>query len=699
MPAIVKKSRTLRERQSQLIPRNDVRPGDEPGSWQAAGLVASFLILETLPVGWIRVRFAFRCDVPLRLEIHAETDCLDRLLPTRFVNRNHLLHLEHPVASLRIEVIGIAPGFHLSDVQVETVPVLVVLAQGLGGKLALLRRYGGPWSALGRGLRLFLQGRFRTLVGKLFKALRGPVFDAGIEYDADQAYDDWRRKHTLQPEDRTVQQDWLGGPLLSVILIGGAEGNPLWQVTLASIRRQTYARWELLLDEDGSNRAIDRAQGEFVVFLHPGDELAEQALFRLARAVVNDPNTDLVIADEDEIDPSGRHRNPFFKPTWSPETLLEQSLLCPFLGVRTSLLRDLGNLRGICGRTAVYDLVLRVAARSSRVQHIADVLMHLRTGNHLAEECLLPERVNALRDHLQETRRPATIEAIPGRLIPRVRFHIEGNPLVSIIIPTAFARHGDQDDRVLVLECVRGLRTLSTWKNHEIIVVASRAIPDDTSMELARYEVTIVPLAQHFNFASAINRGAAEAQGSQLLLLNDDTEVITPDWLECMLEYAQQSDIGAVGARLLFPHGRIQHAGIHFLNGQPLHAFYGYPSDHPGHRNNLLVPCNVSAVTGACLMTRRALFEELGGMDPEYPLDGNDIDYCLRVTQTGRRIVCTPYAQLIHHEAFTRRGRDSTALAALRTRWGRKLERDPYYNANFNQSSADYRIDPEAGLG
>ncbi len=723
---------------SPVIPQRDVRPLDEPGSWQTSGQFASFQILQALPAGWIRVQFAFDCDVPLRLELHAEGGsglCLNRSLPTCRLDRNLLLRLDQPVASLRIDVIGTAPRFHLSGVRVAAVSGVVVLAHSLVGKLALLRKYGGPWAALGRGLRLLLQGRVRAFLGKLHKGLSGPVFDAGDEYDADQAYDAWRRRHALQPEERAAQRracaDWPDAPLLSVVLSVTGGDEALLRSTLASVRHQTWSRWELCLAECADtawpvreflqmaareeprirlvlgaqtgdrvtaiNAALERVQGDFVVFLEAHDELAEQALYRLARSVLDDPNLDLVISDEDQVDASGRHHNPFFKPGWSPEALLEQPILGASLGVRTSLVRDLGGLRSACADVAAYDLVLRIAARTPRVRHIPDILYHRRVGTHSPDGPLFPALAQALTDHLQETGRAGVVEPVPDRSGHRVRFHVVGNPLVSIVIPTAFARRRGKEDRVLVVDCVRSIRTSTSWKQYEIIVVASRALPADAASELARFGVTIVPFPQPFNFAAAINRGAAHTQGTQLLLLNDDTEVITPDWLESMLEYAQQPDIGAVGARLLFPHGRVQHTGVHLLEGKPLHAFYGYPSDSSGYQGSLTVLRNYPAVTGACLMTRRDLFQELGGLDLCFALDCNDIDYCLRIAQTGRRIVCTPYAQLTHHEAFTRRGSDTRAFAVLKARWGTMLERDPWYNPNFGKGSADCRIDPGVG--
>ena len=190
-----------------------------------------------------------------------------------------------------------------------------------------------------------------------------------------------------------------------------------------------------------------------------------------------------------------------------------------------------------------------------------------------------------------------------------------------------------------------------------------------------------------------MNQGAALARGEHLLFLNDDVEVITPDWLERMLEFSQQPAVGAVGATLFFPGGRFQHAGVAVLGGRPLHPFYSHRGDHPGYFNGLLTPRNCSAVTGACLMTRADVFHSAGGFDERFPLNYNDVDYCLRIISAGRRVVCTPHARLYHHELGTRPAEVRPAeWDAFLRRWGAAWAEDPYYNPNLSTEHFDYRI-------
>jgi GT2 family glycosyltransferase len=189
-----------------------------------------------------------------------------------------------------------------------------------------------------------------------------------------------------------------------------------------------------------------------------------------------------------------------------------------------------------------------------------------------------------------------------------------------------------------------------------------------------------------------MNLGAAKADGEYLILLNDDTEVISPDWIECMLEFCQQRETGVVGTRLLFPDGRLQHIGVTLLGGRPTHMYYNFPNHHTGYWYGNLIPNNYSAVTGACMMTPTHLYQDLGGFDPEFSLNYNDIDYCLRVIDAGRRVVYTPYAQLYHFESASKTGIYPHEVAKFLARWGERYPVDPFYHPHLSQRGVDYHI-------
>jgi GT2 family glycosyltransferase len=611
---------------------------------------------------------------------------------------------------------------------VSSHPIFVVrLARSFLGKLTILRKYGSGWQAVGRGLRLLLQGRFATFLEKLEKGQSGPIFDAPRDYNAERAYEEWQARRL------TVHPDALpDAPPLSVVMGVSTGDEPLLRSSIDSVLRQTNPRWELCagvaalapeivtstlaeyaahdprirycrVDDCSvsglSNGALQFVRGKFIVLLKAGDEFAAHALHSIAKAIVGDPNLDFLYSDEDQIDREGRRRNPFFKPGWSPEYLLGRHYAFRVGVLRTSLMKDMGGLRVDCGAAADYDLTLRVAGRTSRIRHIPDILYHCRIQDDCKASTLpsLAEVNRALKDHFNETAREGAVEAIPSTAGYRVRFRVIGTPLVSVIIPTAFASmRGAGVRHKMVARCVQAIRERSTWLNYEILIVADREAPDGVAKMLAGLGARIIFSKGRFNFAANVNLAVRQAQGTHLLLLNDDTEVITSDWIESMLEYSQQPNIGAVGATLLFPHGRLQHVGLHILNGMPLHAFYGYPADHPGYFGNHRVPRNYCAVTAACMMTRRELFEEVGGLDPVFPLNFNDVDYCLRVLRTGRRVVSTSYARLYHHEAITKRGINQDELRTFQDRWGKVFPHDPFYNPNFATQFPDYRINPDA---
>jgi GT2 family glycosyltransferase len=245
-----------------------------------------------------------------------------------------------------------------------------------------------------------------------------------------------------------------------------------------------------------------------------------------------------------------------------------------------------------------------------------------------------------------------------------------------------------------IIRCVESIRQKSTYDNYEIVLVHHEDdVTEEVEKELDRLGVQRLAYDESFNWSAVMNRGAAAATGDYLLFLNDDMEVITPDWIESLLEFAQQPDIGVVGGKLLFPNGELQHAGVVVADLTPRHAFYRFPGSHPGYFSSNLIHRDCSAVTGACLMTRAAVFDEVGGFGTDLGLNYNDIDYCLKVIAGGRRVVCTPHAQLYHYEGCTKSGTYEVELNAFRERWQGKWERDPYYNPNLSSHFQDYRID------
>jgi GT2 family glycosyltransferase len=300
----------------------------------------------------------------------------------------------------------------------------------------------------------------------------------------------------------------------------------------------------------------------------------------------------------------------------------------------------------------------------------------------------------ALRSYLDRMGRPGRIEEAPCDGTHRVRYTIRGNPRVSIVIPSA-GKQGVLNGRSVwfVVHCVESIRRKTTYQNLEILVIDNDDMPEMLERKLDQLGVVRIPFTEAFNLSDKLNLGVAKAEGEYVILLNDDMEIISPDWVESMLEFAQWPEIGAVGAKLLFGDGRIQHSGVTFLKGHlPIHHFYGVPSEHVGYMGGNVLHRNYSGVTGACLMVRTDVYHELGGFDPAFPLNYNDMDFCMKLLRSGRRIVYQPFAELYHFEGVSKEGTFEHELKKFIDRWGNQWSNDPMYNINLSQREGDYRI-------
>jgi GT2 family glycosyltransferase len=445
-----------------------------------------------------------------------------------------------------------------------------------------------------------------------------------------------------------------------------------------------------------SNAALSVAAGEFACVLDCCDELAPDALFEVVKALQERADSDLIYSDEDRIDGEGNRSRPRFKPDWSPDLLLSTNYVSNLSVYRRSLLEDVGAFREDFEGCPGYDLVLRVTERAGEIQHVPKVLYHRREVTQASGEG--DEALESARRALSEAMKRRGLEGsvedglLPGRF--RLRFDVRGEPKVSIIIPT-------RDNVSLLKNCVESIERLSTYRNYEILIVDNDSVDPETVEYLASTDHRVLRFPEEFNYSRINNFAVARAEGEYVLLLNDDTEVIASDWLEAMLGHAQRPEVGAVGARLLYPDRRIQHAGVLVGVGNPwgpgvaLHSHQYYPADSAGYEGTALTTTNYSAVTAACLLLRRSLFEEVGGLDEEnLPVGFNDVDLCLRIRDRGYLITYTPHAALYHHESASRGhgGGDPTEAPYMRDRWGEVMDEDPYYNPNFSKGSGDFNL-------
>jgi len=493
----------------------------------------------------------------------------------------------------------------------------------------------------------------------------------------------------------------VGEPRFSIITPVYETPAAVLRAMLRSVRRQRYGDWELCIVDDASSRphvgaeleearredprirverraenggivaasndALAMARGEFLVLLDHDDKLHPDALTFVAEALDADPEGDYLYTDEDKIDRVGIHSGPFCKPDWSPERMRTQMYTCHLSVLRRSLVEEVGGFDPEFEGSQDWDLVLKVTERARSVVHVPRVLYHWRAiGTSAAADS--GEEVKpwafeagrrAVQSHCERIGLQARVERddkLPG--VYHLQPDLSDQPRVSIVIPTNGQRREIRYREVALVEhCVRSIVETSTYENYEIVCVADASTDASLLTELSRAaagRLRVVTYDEEFNFAAKINLGAKHSEGELLLLLNDDMEVVTPDWIERLAMYARHPGIGAAGARLLWEDGRLQHAGVIFENGLPGHIYRGYSGEFKGYSNNACVAQNYLAVTGACMMTSAASFDRVGGFSPELPVNYNDVDYCLKLRAEGMRVVYDPDTVLFHFESSSR---------------------------------------------
>ena len=557
-------------------------------------------------------------------------------------------------------------------------------------------------------------------------------------------YADWLRRYAnLDDAARVALRGRIEAfplkPLVSIVMPTYNSPPEFLDQAINSIRGQLYPHWQLCIADDAStqpavrkllerhakqepririvyreqnghisassNSALELAQGEFVALFDHDDLLSEDALFWVAEAINRHPEAGLIYSDEDKVDTANRRYDPYFKSELNYELLLAQNMVCHLGVYQTELVRRLGGFRVGFEGAQDYDLALRTIEQlaPSQVVHIPRVLYHWRaiTGstalvgtekNYAAEAGL-----RAVQEHL--ARVGLSGEVLPAPEAPnllRVRFaRPVTEPRVSIIIPT-------RDRADLLGMCLDTLITRSTYRNYEVIIVDNGSVEEATQQLFARLppdRFKVVRDDSAFNFSRLNNLAARIATGDYLCLMNNDIEIVTPDWLEEMLSFAMRSDIGCVGARLWYPDGRLQHAGcVTGIGGVAGHAHKYFPRGHAGYFGRGVLHQSYSVVTAACLLVRRSVFEQVSGLDEQLAIAFNDVDFCLRVRDAGYRNVWTPYAEMIHHESASRGEENTPAKIArfsaeinyVKARWGSSLDYDPAYSVNLTIVHEDF---------
>ncbi len=475
--------------------------------------------------------------------------------------------------------------------------------------------------------------------------------------------------------------------------------------------RRAIARVKLALRaENGhiaaaSNSALALATGEYVALLDHDDVLAPDALFHVALTVNRYPDADVLYSDEDKIDEDGHRSEPYFKPDWSPDSLLARMYTGHLAVFRRSLVTELGGFRLGFEGSQDYDLVLRATERTDRIRHIPRVLYHWRihpasTASSAASKDYAYEAGRrALEEALARRGEPGRVEQLaqPGSYV--VRYALRRPDKISIIVPTR--DHGDDVER-----CLASIFARPTYPDFEVVLVDNGSTDAASLATFARWSaaeprVRVLRYDVPFNFAAINNFAARRSDGAYLLFLNNDTRVVTPDWLEALAEQAQRPSIGAAGAKLLYPDGTIQHAGVVTgIGGTAGHVHKRADGGAGGYFNILRTVNNYSALTGACLMVRREAFERAGGFDEALGIAFNDVDLCLKLRALGLYNVYLPHVVLVHDESRSRGYEDTADKQAryareagiMQERWHVERHNDPHYSPHLTLEAEDFSL-------
>lgn len=552
-------------------------------------------------------------------------------------------------------------------------------------------------------------------------------------------YRRWIKRNEPKTADLTQQRQhkFARSPKISIIVPVYNPPESYLVEMIQSVINQTYPHWELcladastlpavqtilsrFLGEDSrvklqtlsenrgivgnSNAALSLASGEYVCFLDHDDTLAQFAIHDIVQAINSHPDADFLYSDEDKLDQTAERVEPNFKPDWSPETLRSRNYVCHLTTLKRTLLDTIGHFRPGFDGAQDYDLVLRASEHAKQIVHIPAVLYHWRmhaqstAANKGSKSYAYDNGKKALTEHLARIGVDASVHDGPQLGTYQVVYHLRTQPLVSVIIP-------NKDHPEMLARCVECLAK-SSYANYELLIVENGSQRPET---LAYYReiqkqphVQILEWTKPFNYAAVNNFGASRANGELLLFLNNDIESISPDWLESLVKIAVQPGVGAVGAKLYYVDDTIQHAGIVVgMGGVAGHGHLNFPRQAAGHMQRLTYTQNVAAVTGACLLTPKKVFEHVGGFDEGFVLAFNDVDLCLQILRKGYRVVWTPDAELYHLESKTR-GYEDTEEKQKRfkreydlfhVKWNEFLKSgDPYYSPHFRLDRPDFAL-------
>lgn len=560
----------------------------------------------------------------------------------------------------------------------------------------------------------------------------GPWYEA---YIPDEKELERQRKHHFDYE-----------PLISVAVPAFRTPEKFLIQMIESLLAQTYRNWELCIangsPEDeamkrvlqeytgrdsrirvcdltenkgiagNTNAALEMARGEFVGLLDHDDLLAPNGLFEVAAALDRDRALDAVYTDEDKVTTElDEHFQPHLKPDFNLDLLRSNNYICHFFVVRRSIVEKTGGFRQEFDGAQDHDFIFRCVETAGRVGHVPEILYHWRThkastaDNPASKMYAFDAGKRAIEAHLRRTGVSGTVSHTQDLGFFRVQYPVQGEPLVSVIIP-------NKDEKDTLKACIESIREKTEYKNYEIIIVENNSTTDGIFQyykELSKDpRIRLLRWKKEFNYSAINNYGVRHAKGEYLLFLNNDVKIITPGWMKEMLGVCQRPEVGAVGVKLIYPDNTIQHGGcVIGIGGIAGHMFVDMPANRTGYLHKASLLQDMSAVTAACMMMKRSAFEEAEGFTEKLSVAFNDVDLCLKVRRSGKLIVYDPYVQLYHMESKSRGAEDSTEkvrrfqeeIEYMRCQWIDILKKgDPYYNKNLSLTKWNYSLRPLPGM-
>ena len=566
----------------------------------------------------------------------------------------------------------------------------------------------------------------------------------GTAAEPEEFYQIWINKNEPNEEELEKQKNtkFEINPKISIIIPMYNTPEKFFEELIDGLIEQTYSNWELCL-ADGSpekneklekiykkdkrikykfigknkgisgntNAALELATGDFIALLDHDDLLPKFSLYEIVKCINKNPDVDFIYTDEDKFEELGGKRyDPYFKSDFAPDTLRANNFICHFSIFKKELMKELGGFRSEFDGAQDYDIILRMSEKAKKIIHIPKILYHWRVhalstakSGGTAKPYAYEAGIKAVQAHIDRIGLKG--EVVSGNTLGtyKVNYEIKGNPKVSIIIPNK--------DYVSTLKvCLKSIAKLTTYENYEVIVVENNSEEQKTFDYYdeinGKDKVKVVKYPEKgFNYSKIINYGVANSDGEYIIQLNNDTELITPNWIEEMLGFAQREDVGAVGAELFYPDKSIQHAGIIIgIGGVAGHVFRNIPHGMHGYFSKDAMIQNMSAVTAACIMAPRKMYEAVGNMDEKFEVAFNDVDFCLKIREQGKLIVYNPYVQFIHYESKSRGFEDTLEkqkrfkgeVERFQKKWKKILkDGDPYYNINLRLDNDQCAIKPE----